>query len=175
MLKALRPPRPAFSVTSRNRPLAVVMEEAVLADGSDQEVGEAVVVIVADGDAHAVHFHREAGHFGDVGESAVAIVPVQPHGGALAAVAGPVHAIDQQDVEPAVAIVIEEGAPGAHGFGEVLGAERAAVVAELNTGGGGDVGQAEFRGGRGAERKRGGAREEGAPGHEMLTRPWRMA
>ena len=86
VLKALRPPRPAFSVTSMKAAAAVVLEEAILADGGDQQVREAVVVVVADGHAHAVHFHREAGALGDVGEGAVAIVAIEPHGGALAAV-----------------------------------------------------------------------------------------
>ena len=64
---------------------------------------------------------------------------------ALAAVIGPVHAVDQQDVEPAIAIVIEEGAAGAQGLGQVLGAECAAVVVEIDAGGGGDVGEAEIQ------------------------------
>src|ERR1019366_3638467 len=102
---------------------AVVLEEAVLADRRDQQVGEAIVVVIANGHTHAVHFHRQAGALGDVGEGAVAVVAVEPHGGALAAAPGivgvPAHAVDQQDVLPAVGIVIEECAAGAHGLGQV--------------------------------------------------------
>ena len=61
------------------------------------------------------------------------------------AVARPVHAVDQQDVQPAVAIVIEEGAARAHRLGQVLGAECAAVVAEVDAGRRGDIGQAEVQ------------------------------
>src|ERR1035437_8768628 len=137
---------------------AVIPEEAVLADGGDQEVREAIVVVVADGHTHAVHFHRQAGALGDVGEGAVTVVAVEPHGGALAAPTGPVHAVDQQNVEPAIGIVIEEGAAGAHGLGQVLGAECAAVVVELDAGGRGNVGQPEVRAGRGGgQRARRGA------------------
>jgi len=53
------------------------MKEAALAYARDEDVGEPVVVIVGDGDAHAVEFEVEAGGFGDVGEGAVAIVAVE--------------------------------------------------------------------------------------------------
>ena len=91
--------------------------------------------------------------------------------------AGPVDAVDQQDVQPAVAVVIEEGAARPQGFGQVLGAEGAAVVAELDAGGGGDVGQAEARAGRWRPERQGGRAEPEtfAAGHAMLTRPLRMA
>ena len=135
-------------------PAAVVLKEAVLSDGGDQQIGKAVVVVVADRHAHAVHFHRQAGARGDIGERAVAVVAVEPHGGALAAVIGPVHAVDQQNIEPAIAIVVEERAAGAHGLRQALGAERAAVVMELNAGRGGDVGEAKVRAGARAARAR---------------------
>ena len=67
---------------------------------------------------------------------------------ALAAMARPVHAVDQQNIQPAIGIVIEESAAGAQGFRQILGAECAAVVAEVDAGGGGDVGQAEVQAGR---------------------------
>ena len=160
---------------------AVVLEEAVLPDRGDQQVGKAVVVVVADGHSHAVHFDRQPGALGDVGEGAVAVVAVEPHGGAPASMAGPVHAVDQQDIEPAIGIVVEEGAAGAHGFGQILRAECAVVVPELDAGGGGDIGQAEVQAGRvGGQRPRRGATQKGATDertaiHAMLTRPWRIA
>ena len=58
-------------------------------------------------------------------------------------VAGPVHAVDQQDVLPAVVIVIEERAAGAESFGEEFAAVGAGIVVEVDAGGGGDVYQAE--------------------------------
>ena len=89
---------------------AGVAKEAVLADAGDENVGKAVVVVIADGDAHAVHFNVETGAMGDVGEGAVAIIAIEAECGALAFVPRPVHAIDQQDVLPAVGVVIEERA-----------------------------------------------------------------
>ena len=89
---------------------AGVAKEAVLADAGDENVRKAVVVVIADGDAHAVHFNVETGAMGDVGESAVAIVAIEAQCGALALVLRPVHAVDQQDVQPAVRVVIEKRA-----------------------------------------------------------------
>ena len=66
MLKAERPPSPAFAVTSTKRPLPGVVEQPVLPDGGDQDVREAVVVVVGDGDAHAVHLDRQPGGGGHV-------------------------------------------------------------------------------------------------------------
>ena len=62
--------------------------------------------------------------------------------GSLALVARPVHAVDQQNVLPAVGVVIEERAAGAQRFGQELAAVGAAVVAEMDAGGFGDVDQA---------------------------------
>ena len=80
---------------------------------------------------------------GHVGEGAVAIIAIEAEGGALAFVLGPVHAVDQQDVLPAVGVVIEEGAAGTESFREKFAAVRAAIVAELNSRGGCDINKAE--------------------------------
>ena len=98
--------------------VAIVVEETALADAGDEDVGEAVIVVVSDCHAHAVEFKVESGGFGDIGEGAVAIVAVELEGGSLALVAGPVHGIDEEDVGPAVGVVIEESATGAESFGE---------------------------------------------------------
>ncbi len=57
--------------------VTVIAEEMALADAGDENVGEAVVVVIADGYAHAVHFDIEAGGAGDVGERTVAIVAIE--------------------------------------------------------------------------------------------------
>ena len=75
----------------------------------------------------------------DVGESSVAIVAIEPQRGAPLLVAGPIHSVDQKNVLPAVAVVVEEGASGAQRFGQKLSSKGAAVVLELNAGTGGYV------------------------------------
>src|SRR5207247_2665472 len=87
---------------------AGVAKEAALADASDENVGEAIVVVIADGHAHSVHLDVKPHAFGDIGKSAVAIVAVETQGRAPALVAGPVHAIDEQNVLPAVGVVIQK-------------------------------------------------------------------
>ena len=104
------------------RALAGIAEQPVLADAGDEEVGKAVVVEVADGDAHPVHLHVEAGGARDVGERAVAVVAIQRERRPLPLVPGPVHAVDEQDVLPAVGVVVEERAAGAERLGQQLAA-----------------------------------------------------
>ena len=53
--------------------------------------------------------------------------------------AGPVNTVDEQNVLPAVAIIVEKSAPGAQSFGQELSAEGAAVVLKLNAGRRSDV------------------------------------
>ena len=145
MLNAARPPRPLVARDVDERALAGVPEQPVLSDAGDEEIREAVVVEVADGDAHAVELDVEAGAARHVGERAVAVVAVQAQRRPLALVAGPVHAVDEQDVLPAVGVVVEERAAGAERFGQQLAAVRAVVVPELHAGRGGDVDEAESR------------------------------
>src|ERR1051326_3808007 len=122
----------------------------VLADASDQNVGKAVVVVIPYGNAHAVEFHIESSVRRDVGEGAVPVVVVEAKRGAILFVAGPVGAVDQQDVLPTIAIVIQKCAARPKGLRQVLAAEGAAVVLKLNSSGAGYVGETETGGSRGS-------------------------
>src|SRR5260370_21078292 len=93
---------------------------------------------------------------------------------AAAPVAGPVHSVDQQDVLPSVVIVVEKGAPGAERLGQVLFAERAAIVPKVDAGGSGRVDQPELRRGP-AGQHRAAAEQEVPAGHSRVTPPLRMA
>ena len=42
------------------RPRPSLLKQAVLADRGDQQIGKAVVVVVADRHAHSVHLDRQA-------------------------------------------------------------------------------------------------------------------
>ena len=91
-------------------PLAVVAEEMAAADGRDVEVGVAVVVVVADGDALAVKRLVEPGLLGHVLEVSLAVVAVEGLGRRrLDLVAGPGRRVDEEQVLVAVAVVVEEG------------------------------------------------------------------
>jgi L-lactate utilization protein LutC len=89
-----------------------------LSHAGNQDVGEAVIVVIADRDAHAIHFEVEAGALGYVREGTIAIIAVEAQGRALAFVPRPIHGVYQQNVLPTIAVVIEERAAGAEGFRE---------------------------------------------------------
>ena len=128
---------------------AFVVEQTVAFERGDVDVVAAVVVVVADGHAHAVHLDVQAAAGGDVGERAVLIVAVERAEG-LAAARRPVLAVDQQDVGPAVAIGIEERAARAQRLRQKLLPGPAAVVREVDAGLRGDVGELARRCGAGS-------------------------
>ena len=138
----------------------------------DVDVVAAVIVVIADGHAHAVDFDIEAAARGDVGEGAVAVVAVERGGGAAAA-RREVLAVDEQDIRPAVAIGIEESDAGAQRFRQVLLAGAAGVVREVDASLRGDVSEDDGRtirrrgrshdAGRGqGEKAQSGGKEKGA-------------
>ncbi len=136
---------PARARRVDERALARVPKQPVLPHTRDEQIGEAVVVEIADGHAHAVHLDVETRARGDVGERAVAVVAEQLGCRSHPVMSGPVHAVDQQDVLPPVAVVVEERAPGAHRLGQQLAAVRAAVVREAKATRGGDVHEPQSR------------------------------
>src|SRR5580700_9265843 len=85
-----------------------IVEQPVLSHACDQDVRKAVVVIVANGYAHAVHFNVQSSMGGNVGKAAISVVVVKPQRGAVLLVAGPIHPIDQKKVLPPVAVVVEK-------------------------------------------------------------------
>ena len=125
--------------------VAFVVEQAVAFERGDVDVVAAVVVVVADGHAHAVHLDVQAAARGDIGEGAVVVIAIERRQ-RFAAARRPVLAVDQQDVGPAVAIGIEEGHAGAQRFGQVLLAGPPAVVHELDAGLRGHIGEGNGRG-----------------------------
>src|SRR5262249_15912894 len=115
------------------RSLACVLKQPVLADTGDQNVGKAIVVIVPNRNAHAIHLNFKRCFMRYVGERSISIVPLEADGADLLLVAVPIHAIDEENVLPAIAVVIEKGTPRTQGLRKILPPECAAVVPELNT------------------------------------------
>ena len=78
-----------------------------------------------------------------------------------------------------IAIVVEERAAGSHGFGQVLGAERAAVLMKVDAGRGRHIHQPEAQpvAGSGKQRRRQTCQpaKKRTAVHAMLTSPSRMA
>src|SRR5262249_18818899 len=99
----------------RKRAVAVVVVEHVLAIVGDEEIEVTVVVVVADTDALSPSMANETGFLRDVGEGTVTIIFVEVVGGLFAfGEVGQPPTVDDEDVEPAVVVVIEErnAAPG---------------------------------------------------------------
>ena len=84
----------------------------------EEEILEAVVVVVAHADALRPAGAEQAGLGGHVGEGAVAVVFVEVVAGFWRSVFETPSAGDE-DVHPAVVVVVEEGAAGGHGFDDV--------------------------------------------------------
>src|SRR4051794_1184174 len=108
------------------------MKQAALSHAGNQNVREGIVVVIADSDAHAIHFDIQPNALRNVSERAVAIIAIQPWSGPLAFVSRPVHGIDQQNVLPTVIVVVEESATGSECFGQQLAAICAAVVLKMD-------------------------------------------
>jgi len=102
----------------------------------DEDVGPAVVIVVADGNAHVVTGAGQSGFFGDVGKRQIAVVVKEAVAELRAVLGEPGHgaAVDEVDVEQAVAIVIEQGHAGDHAFGLLLGRAGAVESDEVHAG-----------------------------------------
>ena len=101
--------------------VAIIDEEKVAPVPSDDQVRIAIVVVISSRHAHTVEGDGETGALRDVLKGAVASITVQAHGGlslsdSRIALLWPVCTIDQQDVRPAVPIIIQEGDASADGF-----------------------------------------------------------
>src|SRR6476620_12611492 len=107
------------------RSVAAISIEAVGPEAGEVEIDVAVVVIVAGADAAGPCIIGDPGFVGDVLEFATAEVAVK---GELAflenlsmvGIGVEAPAVDQDDVEPAVIVVIDEGAPLAGGFEQMV-------------------------------------------------------
>src|SRR5439155_18069458 len=113
--------------------IAVVVKQAALPEAGDVQVGKAIVVVIAHRHPDAVHLEIESGGARRVRERPVAVVAVKLHRRALPLVPRPVRSVYQQDIQPAVIVIIEEGAARTQRFGQVLLSEGAAIVLEGNT------------------------------------------
>ena len=107
--------------------VAVVAVELVLAVVGEKQIFEAVVVVVANADADGPAGIPQARFFRHVFERAVAIVLVEPvrrirRNGFEGSSA------EDEDVHPAVVVVVEEGAAAAHLFDDVGNRFRNTVV-----------------------------------------------
>ena len=97
------------------------MIQDVLAKVSQEQIIVAVVIVIADADAVTPARMAESRFLGHIGESAVAIVVIEVIcrflAGGKSLVLG---AVQQEDIEPAIVVVIEEGDSTTVGLHDVL-------------------------------------------------------
>src|SRR5581483_2424174 len=108
---------------------------AALTNAGDEQIRVAIVIEVGYGDAHSVELDIQARAVCYICERPVPIVTIEMHGCALPLVAGPIHSVNQQNVQPAIGVIIEESASRTECFGKILAPESAAVVRKAKTGG----------------------------------------
>ena len=135
------------------RAVALVVQEARFAEAGDVDIVPTVVVVIADGDAHAVDFNPEPRLRGHVGKRSVAVVVVKPKRGVLADVAGKILAAHEHNVGFAVVIVVDEGATRAHGLGQEFLSKGPGVVNEADPGLARDIDKVDGFGGRRGQRR----------------------
>src|SRR5204863_124510 len=83
----------------------------------DVNIGPPIVVVVSETGAHSEIRNRNSGSRGRVRERAVSIISVKPvASGSRLLFIGKRAAIDQENIRPSVAVVVEEESPGTHGF-----------------------------------------------------------
>ena len=126
------------------RPVAPVAIQGVGAEAGDEEVGPAVVIIVADRHSVAVATRHRGDLRGlaDILEAAVAAVAEEAIAGRSPAASRQERsALDAVHVEPAVAVVIEQPDPTRHRLGELAIRARIVVEDEAETGTLGVVGE----------------------------------
>ena len=108
-----------------------------------KNVREAIIVVIADGHAHSIHFDIQAGRASNVSERSIAIVAVQTQSRFLPLVAWPIHTINQQNVLPAVVVVVEKCATRAQRLRQKFPSEGSAIMLKLYPCRAGDIGEAE--------------------------------
>src|ERR1700731_2627044 len=140
---ALPPEETARTRGINKSSFAGVAKKPALPHASDENIRETIVVVVADGHSHSIHLDVQSCASRHVRKGAIAVVPVEPQRGSLALVSGPVHAVHQQNILPAIAVVIEERAACAQRLREQFAAISAAVVPELDPRRVGNIGQTE--------------------------------
>ena len=127
---------------------AFIVKKMIAADAGNENIGQAVVVVIADGDTHRIKAYIQPRPCRHVGEMAVAVVVVKRHCRRLHAfwdVPGPIRGIDKEQILVAVAVIIKKRHAAAHGFRQQLLAVSAIDVREVNAAGGRDVSKARLR------------------------------
>ena len=129
----LRPQQSRFLRHIGERAVAIVVKQMALPVSGDKKIVIAIIVIVAHRHAHPEEFDVEPRLVRHIGECAVMIVMIELRRRVFLLVPGPVHSVNQENVRPAVVVVIDEGHARSHRLGKIFLTERAVVVDEADS------------------------------------------
>ena len=135
--------------------VSAVAKQKVSSEPGDEQVIRAVIIEVSHAAAHRVAVDRDASTSGDVGEAAIPEISVQPAPRPLSGLGEVVPGADQEEILPAVAIVIEEAAATTHRLHDRQWDTMAVGVAEVDPALGCYVHEAEWRRSRRRSRRSG--------------------
>src|SRR6185437_8461642 len=120
--------------------VAGVMEKMALAQGGDEDIVKAVVIVITYSNTKSEDRDSKSGAATHIGECIVVIVVIElQRGRARVRMSREIRAVHQQDVGVTVVVVVNEGTSWAHRFRKPLLAKGSVVVSKANTGLGGDV------------------------------------
>src|SRR5262249_44034064 len=113
--------------------IPIVVKQPALAIRRDEQIVVPIVVVIADGNADAVHLQIEARFVRHIGERSVVIVVIELWRRMLRDVARPVHSVDEENIRPSVVVVIDESHARSNRLRQKLFSKRAIVVCETNS------------------------------------------
>ena len=113
---------------------AFVMEQVIAAHSGYVNIVAAIVIVIADSDAHAVDFDIQTAAVRNIRKRSVTVVAIEGRCG-VAAMWNPVAAVDEKNIGAAIAIRIEECDTGTHGFRQPFLTGASCVLREMNPGG----------------------------------------
>ena len=114
--------------------VTIVPIKNIPAKAGDIKVGPAIIIKISDGAAHRETGMANARFFGDVGKSPIVIVVIK-RAARLFTVPGHLHRrrIGEVNIQPAIAIVVEQNHPATHRFHDVFIFRRGRMF-EVNAG-----------------------------------------
>src|SRR5262245_5107248 len=127
-----------------------------LPKSGDEKIFVPIVVVVPDSNSETEHRNREPGFLRHIRKCSIVIIAIELWRSCETGMSGPVLTVDDQNVLPAVVVVVNQSAPGPHGLGKIFFSECAVVVdetdarlrgdvAELDLGRSGDTGKKKQR------------------------------
>src|SRR5207249_2329263 len=117
----------------------VVMKQMTLAQPTDEEVVEAIVVVISDRNSQSEHRNCQACFAGYIREGTVVVVVIKLQSARRAGMPRPIFAVDQNDIGPTVVVIIYERTARPHSFRQIFLSKCAVVVSEMDASLQGDV------------------------------------